>query len=68
MSQNDFQQFRARVLNDPLLQRRFMGLDSSEEFTALVTEAGAELGFAFTAEDVAEAMRVEHSEWITRWI
>lgn len=64
----DFEQFRKEVLSDPCLQEKLRDTYDKTEFTALVVKTGAERGFEFNADDVAEAIRVSYDEWILRWV
>jgi predicted ribosomally synthesized peptide with nif11-like leader len=68
MSQEQFEQFRNIVLEDLSLQEKLRAFTGRDEFISCVVDAGAEFGFQFTAEDVAEAMRANRRAWIERWI
>jgi hypothetical protein len=68
MSQEQFEEFRKIVLEDSALQERLRDIDEREPFILRVVELGAECGFEFTNETVAEAMRDARRAWIERWI
>ncbi|MEA2174311.1 MAG: hypothetical protein QOD00_1903 [Blastocatellia bacterium] len=68
MSQENFEQFRQAVLRDPALQRQLRAISDREQFIALTQQLGAERGFSFTTEDVAEALRANQRAWIERWL
>lgn len=65
---SDFEKFRTEVLRDLSLQQKLIGPGSQEDFVRRVVETGAEYGFVFSVEDVEEAMRSGHAEWVLRWV
>ena len=68
MSQEQFEQFRNVVLEDLTLQRELQSFTGRDEFIARAVEAGAALGFEFTADEVTEAINAARRAWIERWI
>ncbi|MFL6212220.1 MAG: Nif11-like leader peptide family natural product precursor [Pyrinomonadaceae bacterium] len=68
MSQESFEQFRQLVLADELLQRELQVAPGDDSFLALTVRLGAERGYSFTVEDVAEAMRASRRAWLERWL
>lgn len=68
MSQESFEQFRQLVLRDRDIQRRLRETPDRESFVGATLEAGAELGYSFSAEEVSEALRAGQRAWIERWL
>lgn len=68
MTQAALDQFRALVLADPTLQEKLREIDDRAAFTAQVLALGQSLGYAFTAEDVANALQAGRRAWIERWV
>ena len=68
MSAKNFEQFRQIVLQDLPLQNELQQINEREAFISRVIKIGAERGFDFDAENVAEAMRESRRAWIERWI
>lgn len=68
MSQENFEKFRQLVLREPALQKRLRATTDREAFINETQQAGAEYGYSFTTEDVAEALRAGQRAWIERWL
>ncbi|HEX8180306.1 MAG TPA: Nif11-like leader peptide family natural product precursor [Pyrinomonadaceae bacterium] len=68
MSQESFEQFRQLVFADEALQRELRAAPGGDSFLALTVRLGAERGYSFTVEEVAEAMRASRRAWLERWL
>ena len=68
MPKKQFEAFRDLVLRDATLQEALRPPLRDDAFIEAVVRAGAERGFAFTTEDVREAMRASRRTWLERWI
>jgi hypothetical protein len=55
-------------LRDATLQGMLWEPIRDDVFIEAVVRLGGEQGFAFTADDVREAMRVNRRAWLERWI
>jgi hypothetical protein len=68
MSRENFERFRAVVLEDEGLQARLTGFADFQDFKEAVVQAGSESGFDFTPEDLDQVMREARQSWLERWI
>jgi hypothetical protein len=69
MSREEFDRFRTVVLADTSLQARLRnGPAAAEDFVGRAVSLGVERGFAFTSEDVSDALRDAQREWMERWV
>jgi predicted ribosomally synthesized peptide with nif11-like leader len=68
MSRENFERFRAVVVEDEGLQERLTGFDHSQDFKDAVLQAGSERGFDFTLEELDQAIREARQSWLERWI
>ena len=59
-----FEQFRAKVLEEPTLQREFREAPDRETLVPLLIERGSQHGFAFRATEVEAAMDAARQEWL----
>ena len=66
MSEESFDQFRYRVLEDEPLQHDLRNASDHKTFLALVVSLGGRLGYTFNAEDVESAIRVSRRAWLER--
>lgn len=64
---DDFDRFRALVLEDEALQQVLWGMTERAAFVALAVRLGGERGLRFTAEDVEAAMAAGRRAWLERW-
>jgi hypothetical protein len=63
-----FAAFRAAVLADTSRHALLLEIEKIDTFVAHCVEAGAILGYCFTADDVRAAMRSGRAEWLQRKI
>ncbi|MFY1832338.1 Nif11-like leader peptide family natural product precursor [Myxococcus fulvus] len=68
MSLEDFERFRARVLEDGALQEALRGPKDVPAFIALAIRLGAERGCHFTEAELRELMREERKRWLGTWV
>ena len=68
MSRENFERFRAVVVEDESLQARLTGFDDSQDFKDAVLQVGSERGFDFTLEELDQAIREARQSWLERWI
>lgn len=68
MSRENFERFRAVVVEDEGLQARLIGFADFEDFKEAVVRAGSESGFDFTLEDLDQMIREARRSWLERWI
>jgi hypothetical protein len=68
MSRVQFEEFRRLVLDDTELQELLHQEPEVETYAALVARLGLDRGFAFTSDDVSEAMQEARRAWLERWI
>ncbi len=66
MSQENFEQFRRRVLQDYALQKQLRETDNFDAFVQHVVRLGRENGYTFGVEDVTAAMQANRRAWIER--
>ncbi len=59
----DFEQFHARVLAEPILQRELIGVIERAAFVQRTVELGHSLGFRFLAGDVEAALVAARRSW-----
>jgi hypothetical protein len=63
-----FKRFRDMVFADTRLQGRLLAKEDRGEFMTESVEAGKELGFNFTEDEVDSAMKAGRRTWIEQWI
>ena len=68
VSLESLEQFKQTVFDDDSLAALLRAEDDRERFVALVVRLGAERGYAFTAREIAAAMREARSEWLRRLV
>lgn len=68
MSQENFENFRLKVLREPELQLRLRDLADAYEFYSRVIDLGHENGFEFSRADVEAAMMQAREEALERWL
>jgi hypothetical protein len=69
MSREEFDRFRTVVLADTSLQRRLRNSPAAaDDFVGRTVRLGVERGFAFTPEDVSDALHDAQREWMERWV
>lgn len=64
----DFQAFQAFVLDSPVLQKELRDITDWGTFVDRALALGAENGYAFTADDLTQALQESRRAWIERWI
>lgn len=64
----EFEAFRQVVLASPHLQRELRDIPEMNDFAERAVELGRRQGFDFTVEEVREAARAAHRQWLERWI
>jgi len=68
MTATHLTEFQQQVLHDMGLQESLRALTDRSTFLQAVVQLGNAHGFAFTAEDVETAMRVNQRNWLERWV
>lgn len=63
-----FAAFQKFVLESPALQEELRDIPEWGAFMDRVLAMGAANGYAFTADDLAQAMQASRRAWIERWI
>ena len=62
-----FEDFRRRMLNDPLLLERLRATASSREFVESCIAVARELKIELTAGEIESALNLARRDWIERW-
>ena len=68
MQSSGFEEFQQFVLADESLQESLRDITERKEFITKVVELGAKYGYAFTSNEVEEAMRINRRNWTERGI
>lgn len=68
MPTRDFSAFQERVWSDPALQTELYSLRDLPEFLAHLLELGQQEGYAFSEDDLQNALRASRMAWIERGI
>ncbi len=66
MSQEDFERFRQKVLQEPLLQKQLLKSDNLDAFVRRCIELGQLYGCSFGVEEVTAALQGSRRAWIER--
>ncbi|WP_224249883.1 aspartyl/asparaginyl beta-hydroxylase domain-containing protein [Hyalangium gracile] len=64
----ELERFIQRVLAEPALQRQLLETPQPQAFAELAQRLGAELGHAFTAEELQAVLQEARSSWRERWV
>jgi len=68
MRSSRFEEFQQFVLADESLQESLRDITERKEFVTRVVELGTKYGYAFTSNEVEEAMRINRRSWTERGI
>lgn len=68
MTQASFDEFRRAVLADQALQAKLRDITDTAAFIEQALALGQALGYAFTAEDIRNAMQASRRAGIERWV
>ncbi|MGB8509808.1 MAG: Nif11-like leader peptide family natural product precursor [Pyrinomonadaceae bacterium] len=68
MSQEEFENFRRIVLDDPALQSVLREASNRASFVALAIRLAAERGCELTPQEVEDALRASRRELLERWV